>query len=186
MKNKVKYNPDNRLLIFPIWIYAAIIKYFCRLKLINLRLLLNKTVLIIVLLACLFCLAQKATAQCATPINIFPYTEGFETTNGNWTTGGNASDWAWGMPSKTVITGAASASTNCWIVGGLTGNAYNNGERSWLQSPCFDFTTVQHPYISFSVFGRWNNVSMEPVFNTQPTRGQHGQMLVLFLTRQIA
>lgn len=99
----------------------------------------------------MFCSLQKANAQCASPINIFPYTEGFETTNGNWTTGGTASDWAWGTPAKPVITGAATGS-KCWIVGGLTGSAYNNGEASWLQSPCFDFTGLQHPYISFAVF----------------------------------
>lgn len=90
-------------------------------------------------------------AQCATPINIFPYTEGFETSNGGFTTGGTASDWAWGTPAKPVIT-AASTGTKCWIVGGLTGSSYNDGERSWLQSPCFDFTSLQHPYISFAVF----------------------------------
>ena len=95
---------------------------------------------------------QKANAQCAIPINIFPYTEGFEASDGGFTTGGTASDWAWGTPNKPVITGAANGSSKCWIVGGLTGSAYNNGERSWLQSPCFDFTAVQHPYISFSVF----------------------------------
>jgi gliding motility-associated-like protein len=118
----------------------------------NLRLLLKKTTAFIFSFALMFCLVQKTYAQCATPINTFPYTEGFEASNGSWTTGGTASDWAWGTPNKPVITGAANGSTKCWIVGGLTGIAYNNGERSWLQSPCFDFTTVQHPYISFSVF----------------------------------
>jgi len=117
----------------------------------NLGLLLKRTAAIIFSFACIFCTLQKANAQCATPINIFPYTEGFETTNGNWTTGGTASDWTWGTPAKTVINGAATGS-KCWIVGGLTGSAYNNGEASWLQSPCFDFTALQHPYISFAVF----------------------------------
>lgn len=117
----------------------------------NVRLILNRTTGIIISFACMFCFSQKINAQCATPINIFPYTEGFEATNGNWTTGGTASDWAWGTPTKTVINGAATG-TKCWIVGGLTGSVYNNGERSWLQSPCFDFTAVQYPYISFSVF----------------------------------
>jgi gliding motility-associated-like protein len=115
-------------------------------------LLLNRTTVFIFSFAMMFCFLQKANAQCTTPINIFPYTEGFEATNGGFTTGGTASDWAWGTPNKPVITGAANGSTKCWIVGGLTGSAYNNGERSWLQSPCFDFTAVQHPYISFSVF----------------------------------
>ena len=118
----------------------------------NLRLLLNRTTGIIFSFASMFCFLQKASAQCATPINIFPYTEGFEATNGSWTSGGTVSDWAWGTPNKPVITGAANGSTKCWIVGGLTGSVYNNGERSWLQSPCFDFTAIQHPYISFSVF----------------------------------
>ncbi len=118
----------------------------------NLRLLLNRTAGVFISFVLMFCLTQKSNAQCATPITVFPYTEGFETTNGNWITGGTASDWAWGTPNKPVITGAANGSAKCWIVGGLTGSVYNNGERSWLQSPCFDFTLVQHPYISFSVF----------------------------------
>lgn len=93
----------------------------------------------------------KTNAQCGTPISVFPYNEGFETSNGNWTTGGNFSDWAWGTPAKVVINGAASG-TKCWIVGGLTGSSYNDAEASWLQSPCFDFTSLQYPYISFAVF----------------------------------
>ena len=117
----------------------------------NLRLHLNRTAVIIISFACMFCFSQKTSAQCGTPINIFPYTEGFETTNGGFTTGGIASDWAWGTPNKPVITGAATG-TNCWIVGGLTGSNYNNGERSWLQSPCFDFTGLQYPHISFNIF----------------------------------
>lgn len=117
----------------------------------NLGLLLNKIVRIFFAFACVCCLWQQTTAQCASPINIFPYTEGFETSNGNWTTGGTASDWAWGTPAKAVINSAATGS-KCWIVGGLSGGAYANGEASWLQSPCFDFSALQHPYISFAVF----------------------------------
>jgi gliding motility-associated-like protein len=118
----------------------------------NVRLILKRTLHAILFFVCTFCTWQKTNAQCATPINVFPYTEGFEATNGSWTSGGTVSDWAWGTPNKTVITGAANGSTKCWIVGGLTGSVYNDGERSWLQSPCFDFTAVLYPYISFSVF----------------------------------
>lgn len=117
----------------------------------NLGSLLNRTAGIIILLVCVICISQKAGAQCAAPINIFPYSEGFETTNGNWTSGGTANDWAWGTPTKTVISSAATGS-KCWIVGGLSGSSYGNGEASWLQSPCFDLTVLQHPYISFAVF----------------------------------
>lgn len=112
---------------------------------------LNRTIGTVISFICLFCFTQKTNAQCGTPISVFPYTEGFEVTNGGWTTGGTLSDWAWGTPAKTVINGAATG-TKCWIVGGLTGSSYNDGEASWLQSPCFDFTAVQYPYISFSVF----------------------------------
>jgi gliding motility-associated-like protein len=117
----------------------------------NLGLLLHRTAGIIFSFLCTFCNPQKSMAQCATPISVFPYNEGFETTNGGWTSGGGASDWAWGTPAKTVIN-AAAAGTKCWIVGGLTGSSYNDGERSWLQSPCFNFTGLQYPYISFAVF----------------------------------
>ncbi len=106
---------------------------------------------LIILFVCIVCIKQHIHAQCSTPISIFPYTEGFEATNGGWTSGGTASDWAWGTPAKPVITAAATG-TKCWIVGGLTGSSYNNGEASFLQSPCFDFTGLQYPYISFNVF----------------------------------
>lgn len=116
-----------------------------------LGLILQRTTVIIIVFACIFCIGQRVNAQCATPISAFPYNEGFEATDGGWTAGGFLSDWAWGTPSKPVITAAASG-TKCWIVGGLSGSSYNDGEASWLQSPCFDFTSLQYPYISFSVF----------------------------------
>ena len=117
----------------------------------KLRSLLNRTTRLFILLIGTFCITQNSHAQCATPISTFPYTEDFEITNGSWITGGTGSDWAWGSPSKPVITGAASG-LKCWITGGLTGSSYTNGEASWLQSPCFDFSALQYPYISFSVF----------------------------------
>lgn len=100
---------------------------------------------------CLLSVTHQLDAQCATPVSLFPYNEGFEASTGGWTSGGVGSDWAWGTPAKTTINSAAGG-TKCWITGGLTSGAYSNGEASWLQSPCFDFTSVQHPYISFSVF----------------------------------
>lgn len=115
------------------------------------RLFVNRNVVIIILLVCACFMQQQTNAQCATPINIFPYTEGFEATNGGWATGGSGTSWAWGAPAKTIITGAATG-TKCWITGGLTPGAYTNNEASWLQSPCFDFSGLQYPYISFAVF----------------------------------
>jgi len=106
----------------------------------------KKTLLIIILLF----LNIIGFSQC---INTFPYIENFEN-NPSWTTGsigpGN-NDWTWGIPNKPVISSAGSGQ-KCWIIGGLSGLTYANGERSYIQSPCFDFTNLQHPYITFLVF----------------------------------
>jgi gliding motility-associated-like protein len=100
----------------------------------------------------LFIQVQFSNGQaCIGGVSIFPYSENFESSNGNWFTGGVSSDWAWGSPTKTVISGAGGAA-KCWIAGGLSNAAYNNSENSWLQSPCFDFSTLQYPQISFKVF----------------------------------
>jgi len=98
-----------------------------------------------------FCNLQQAIAQCNTTISNFPYNENFEANEGSWTAGGTNSDWAYGTPNKTLINSAASG-TKCWVVGGLTGNFYNNGENSFLLSPCFNFSSLTNPQISFNVF----------------------------------
>ncbi|MBL0146163.1 MAG: gliding motility-associated C-terminal domain-containing protein [Chitinophagaceae bacterium] len=95
--------------------------------------------------------ALSPTTTCTGVLNTFPYTEDFEINNGNWTTGGTASDWAWGTPIKTIIN-AAGTGTKCWITGGLSNTTYNSNENAWLMSPCFDFTTLQFPEISFKLF----------------------------------
>lgn len=105
--------------------------------------------LITVLICCLH--HTPVYAQCATPIITFPYSEGFETSDGGWFAGGTGSDWIWGTPSKPVIQTAGSG-TKCWVVGGLTGSSYTNSEASWLQSPCFDLSSLDNPYISLKVF----------------------------------
>lgn len=98
----------------------------------------------------LFILAARTCSQCTGGISSFPYHEGFETDNGGWVSGGIGNDWAWGIPNKPVIA-AAGGGSRCWIVGGLTGSSYTNAEASWIQSPCFDFTGLQYPYIEFKV-----------------------------------
>lgn len=89
--------------------------------------------------------------QCTGHITAFPYKESFEGSMGGWNTGGLNNDWAWGSPNKTVIN-AAGDGNRCWITGGLTTSFYNFGERSWVESPCFDFTALSKPFISFLVF----------------------------------
>ena len=96
-------------------------------------------------------ISTELTAQCAPQISIFPYQEDFETNQGGWTSGGTDNDWAWGAPNKPTINSAASGN-NCWVTGGLTGSFYNFGERSYVESPCFDFASLTHPYIFFKIW----------------------------------
>lgn len=96
-------------------------------------------------------LRMTAGAQCVIPISAFPYHEDFETSEGGWTSGGIANDWAWGIPAKPNINQAGSGQ-NCWITGGLNGSFYSLGQRSYVESPCFDFTQLAHPYIHFKLW----------------------------------
>ena len=89
---------------------------------------------------------------CTGTISSFPYTENFESNNGNWTVSGTSPTWAWGDPNKPVITNAAGGSGKCWVTGGLTSGSYASNEKSYLTSPCFDFTGLVHPMIAFDVF----------------------------------
>jgi gliding motility-associated-like protein len=98
-------------------------------------------------------------AQCSGPvISTFPYNEGFEA-GPAWTTGaytstnrvGKLNDWAWGAPAHATIN-TAGGGTKCWCVGGLNGNFYNYGEQCYIQSPCFDFTNLNFPWISLKIF----------------------------------
>ena len=94
---------------------------------------------------------NPANAQCGTPIATFPYFEDFEASAGGWTSGGNASDWTWGQPGKPNINTAGSG-VNCWITGGLNNASYNPGQRSFVESPCFDFTQLPYPFIQFKIW----------------------------------
>jgi gliding motility-associated-like protein len=108
----------------------------------------------------LFCLihALRMNGQCAGGVTSYPYVEDFETSPA-WTPGGptytpggtTISDWTWGTPANTVINSAGSGS-KCWNAGGLSGTFYAYGERSYIQSPCFNFTNVVHPYIQFKIW----------------------------------
>ena len=105
-----------------------------------------------------------SSSQCTGTISNFPYREDFETSGGNWVTGGTFSDWTWGIPSKPVINAAGSGS-KCWITGGLKNPGYNNQENAWLKSPCFNFTNLKAPYLKFKVFweteGKFDGANLE-------------------------
>ncbi|REJ99926.1 MAG: PKD domain-containing protein [Bacteroidetes bacterium] len=110
--------------------------------------LLSRTILFFFLL---LSFAVKAISQCASPINAFPYSEDFESGPGGWFSNGVNDDWTYGIPAKATINSAGSGSY-CWISGGTLNSFYNFGQRSWVESPCFDFSSLQFPVISLLVF----------------------------------
>lgn len=95
-------------------------------------------------------------AQCTLTISSFPYNEDFEAGAGGWTSGGTFNDWALGTPSKAHITTAGSG-TKCWVTGGLTGSFYSYGEKSYVVSPCFNFTNLVNPHIKFKIYWEGEN-----------------------------
>ncbi|MBU1677230.1 hypothetical protein KKA85_15795, partial [bacterium] len=78
-----------------------------------------------------------------------PYDEDFEGSTGDWYPRGTNSSWAYGTPAGAKINSAASG-TEAWITN-LTGD-YNTGEDSWMESPCFDFTTFVSPTLDVNIW----------------------------------
>lgn len=101
-------------------------------------------------LICTFLLANSNAllAQC---VSSYPFSEDFESGPAGWTSGGANSDWTWGAPAKSLIN-AAGSGVNCWISGGLSNPVYNGGQKSWVESPCFDFGSLNAPYLTFLIF----------------------------------
>jgi hypothetical protein len=81
-------------------------------------------------------------------VSSFPYLQNFEGGEGSWHSAGKNNSWAYGTPAATRINRAASGS-KAWKTN-LTGN-YNDGEKSYLYSPCFDITGMTVPTLSLSI-----------------------------------
>lgn len=81
-------------------------------------------------------------------ISSFPYLQDFETGQGSWYADGIRSTWQYGVPASTRISKAASG-TKAWKTS-LQGN-YNDGEFSYLYSPCFDISGMTNPTLSLSI-----------------------------------
>ena len=113
-------------------------------------------------------------------VSTFPYVQDFESGQGGWTTGGQNVSWAYGTPAKATIIGAASG-LNAWVTGGLGAATYNPNEDNWVESPCFDFTTLSNPWISVNVWweseNNWDGAVLQYSLNggaTWMTLGQLG------------
>ena len=80
-------------------------------------------------------------------VTSYPYLENFEAGDGGYVSAGINNSWQYGTPAAPKIHKAASG-TKAWKTN-LTGN-YNNLEKSYLYSPCFDISQLVHPTLSFS------------------------------------
>lgn len=93
-------------------------------------------------------------------IRQFPYIDNFETAT-LWNAGGINSSWQRATPAATVLNSAFNGG-NSWVTN-ATG-LVNSEERSWLESPCFDFSQLAHPQLSFAIW-----------YNTPATAGANLQ-----------
>lgn len=95
-------------------------------------------------------------------ISTFPYTQNFDAGNGGWVSGGTNSSWALGTPAKSVINTAAST-PNSWVTN-LTGQ-YNSSEASYVQSPCFSFSSLSNPKLTMKVWwdseNNWDGANVQ-------------------------
>ena len=81
-------------------------------------------------------------------ITSFPHVENFETNNGYWRSSGINNSWEYGTPAAAKINKAASG-TKAWKTN-LIGN-YQNHEKSYLYSPCYNIAGMTNPTLSFNV-----------------------------------
>lgn len=87
---------------------------------------------------------MRFTVESQVAIASFPYVESFESGANGWISGGENSSWALGAP-----TGGAYDGTNVWATN-LTG-FYNSDEYSWVQSPCFNISSLTDPWLSMQI-----------------------------------
>ncbi len=96
--------------------------------------------------------ASDITFTSITTLSAFPYFEDFEDGSSDWQAGGSESTWELGSPAGTAITGPpplTPLSINSWVTS-LSGN-YNLNEKSFVESPCFDFSSLTLPFIEFDI-----------------------------------
>lgn len=118
------------------------------------------------------------SAQSFPLVNTFPYKETFEAGQGGWVSGGTAfNDWGFGTPAKATIVGAASG-VNAWVTAGTGANEYVDNTNNWVESPCFDLTTLTNPWVTVKVWWSseftWDGTVLEYTTNSGSTWNEIG------------
>ena len=110
----------------------------------------NLTILFTLIVSVLTVNAQLP--GCATSVNTFPYSEGFESGFGNWNNAaGDQFDWTRDDAGTTSGSTGPSTGSNSstWYMYIETSSPRVGGDEAWLESYCFDFTSLSSPEISF-------------------------------------
>lgn len=84
-------------------------------------------------------------------IDNLPYAANFTANAEGWSVSDESENnsWAFGAPENVLIS-SANSGTNAWVTN-LTGD-YNNGERSFLESVCYDFSNIaETPIFSLNI-----------------------------------
>ena len=88
-------------------------------------------------------------------INTYPYFENFETNTGGWFPEGSTSgvvdsiSWVFGIAAGQYINDVSNGNTS-WST--LTNGGHFQSEQSFVDGPCFDFTTLKKPMISMDIW----------------------------------
>jgi hypothetical protein len=94
---------------------------------------------------------KKYQVENSLAINTFPYIEKFEDGPAGWKVGGVLPSWALGTPQKTIINSPGEGS-NSWTTGGLGTGTYNTNERSFVVSPCYNFSGLINPVFEAKIW----------------------------------
>jgi len=84
-------------------------------------------------------------------IHEFSYFTPFDTVTSDWVSEGVNSSWAWGTPDTVGIT-PEEENEKLWMTGLDTD--YNLDEQSYVYSPCFDFTNINRPMVTFDYYSQ--------------------------------
>jgi hypothetical protein len=85
------------------------------------------------------------TAPTITP----PYSQDFESDQTHWYSKRESPLWKLGEPIAYVINKASSGAKS-WITN--PEGAYDDSQTEYLESPCYDFTTMKHPMVEFNIW----------------------------------
>ncbi len=100
-----------------------------------------------------------------------PYFEDFEGGTGGWLTDadpGSYNSWEFGKPSGTII--GDTVKGDAWVTS--LGGLYVANEKSYVESPCFDFSEIEKPMVRMDVWAHTENTRDGAAIQTSTDDGK--------------